>query len=518
MICSFLRCILQVSSTSLWTSFLQLIPFVCLCFLIGPLLLVPSLHATMPLMRRTLLGPERRNPCTHIKVTRLFDPYGTFKCASCHKHPSLGWLYRCTQDTGGFLPESDFTDKPVLSGGHLGEDIMTYSLGSSIVKTIGEGHYTDDKATKIIKLKEGVRDLILSQIPQDTCTRPTTSSTFCTASSSSSDGDCTFSTIPQSTTFSTTSSTSLDEEIKKAYDWKELQKIWMSEPSVTPPEPRIPFQPVSLPPINPPPHRPITLLSTGPCNFMVCPTCRPTYRERAYPSLDDILSKPTQMPPIWEMQNRRISDAHVLAQIGIPKTIQPRFYAQKNLTIQSTHSLPGIVIEDTEREMDCYNRIHQGYIECPVRENLDTPEMLCSPTFPLEDQLDGFRATESSNKRSSLRQTLRKVLSKARGAEPLSTDSSTATSESGTEAPARRPPRSRASSSLLFHRRCSRSSTLSFLESPGTRVVDTSPLQESMMLMVATNTPLPPTPRVDGFGFSTGYGEPGMGMTANGDN
>src|SRR6201999_4329609 len=95
------------------------------------------------------------------------------------------------------------------------------------------------------------------------------------------------------------------------------------------------------------------------------------------------------------------------------------------------------------------------------------------------DGYPGEEACESPGKRSSIRQTLRKILSRTRGEENTSTDSSA--SPSGSESQIRPRTRARASSSLLFHRRHrSRSSTLSFVETLGARIVDTSPLQESI--------------------------------------
>ena len=452
-------------------------------------------------MRRAVVGPERRNPCTHMTMTRLYDAYGSFKCNICHKHPSLGWLYRCTQDTGGVLPESDFTEKPPIGKERPVQDVTTHSLSSSVIKAIGEGHYTGDQIKKLIQLKEGVRNLVLSP-HQPEYTRPATSSTFSTSSSSSSDGDCTFSTIPQSTTFSTTSSTSLDDEIKQAYDWKELQKIWMSEPSTLPPEPRIQSLPPSLLSVQPLPQRLADVATEKPCSFMTCHTCRPTYRERAYPSLDDILNKPTQMPPVWEVQNRRVSDARIVARMGLPKLDRTRFYAQaNNVALQSSRTIPDIVIDDTDAEVDCYDPSSGEYMAYMAPGRISTPANPSMSIEPKENHSFSAKGANSPSKRSGFRQSIRKVISTVRRDEVPSTDSSTgtSTSESSVDLQIRPQPRSRASSSLLFHRRRSRSSTLSFIETPGARIVDTSLLQESVTLMVATNTPLPPTPRTNGF-------------------
>jgi hypothetical protein len=296
--------------------------------------------------------PEKRHPCTHIAVTRLYDPFGAFTCSICHKHPSLGWLYRCTQDFGGVLPESDFTGRPPLPKNNYSQDANLHTFGKSVSNAIAAGKYTREEVQTLYRQKAEVRAVVNLYSPSLDISRPTTGSTYSTASSSSfSDGDCTMSTLPQSTTFSTNSSTSLDEEIKRAYDWKELQRDWTSDPALTSAEP--PPRPMPTPRLmalkpedllfrkNAP-----VIIDTRPCSFKVCPTCRPTYRERAMQSIDAIVSGAVPMPPSWELENRPVTDARMLANIGLPKLHPIRFYAQKDPTaLRSSRTLPNINIE-----------------------------------------------------------------------------------------------------------------------------------------------------------------------------
>ncbi|OAP62981.1 hypothetical protein AYL99_02208 [Fonsecaea erecta] len=434
----------------------------------------------MPLLRRNVLGPEKRNPCTHMTMTRLYDPYGSFKCSLCHKHPNIGWLYRCTQDTGGFLPESDFTDEPMPPRGRaLGRDVAAQSLSASIVRAMGEGQYTGQEVRKLMEPKEKVKDSLLSQLEPDEH-RPATASTFTTASTVSSDGDRTLSTLPQSTTFSTNSSAELDEEIKAAYDWKELQKVWMSEPSIPPPTPR----PKPATPANALPPAP-RLPYMQACNVKICPTCRPTYRERAYQSLDEVLNAPTQLPPFWELQNRRVSDARLVAGIGLPKVGRSRFYAQTDpAMLQSFHSVPDMMMDHPAAEEEEYQNIRESYVAGDTTERHHPRYDYTGP---------------SSSTRTGFRQTVRKALARARLEDSASTHSSINNSES---AESRAPP----SLPLIFRRRRSRAHISSFAETHGGRIVDTSSLQDSVMLMLATNTPLPHTPTLGGFQFGPGVG------------
>ncbi|KAJ9639099.1 hypothetical protein H2204_004007 [Knufia peltigerae] len=411
-------------------------------------------------------------------MTRLFDPYGSFRCSMCHRHPSIGWLYRCTQDSQGFLPESDFTGTPAYMRRENPMDVAATSLSNPVIKAIGQGQYIDDQVASLLKQKERVKDLVHEQDH-----RPTTSYSATTDASTADSlvTDRTFSTLPQSTTFSTTSSSSLEEEIRAAYDWNELQKVWMSEPTLAPP--------------SSPRPRPAVLAEhqtlnenvrekeseksnetrkgkqkedvTPTCNFMVCPTCRPTYRDRAYWSLDMVLASPVQFPPIWEMENRRISDARTLMGIRTPPAERSSSHLTLSITTESMQSVPIFRIEAVD---DADN----------VQAEPDSAESSSG------QETDAH----SVRKRSGFRQTVRRALARARLEDAASSSNRTDASDSLDQEPLDRP------GSLIFRRRHSRSSTSSFVQRYG-RIVDTSVLQESVTLMLARNTPVPQTPRVE---------------------
>lgn len=50
------------------------------------------------------------------------------------------------------------------------------------------------------------------------------------------------------------------------------------------------------------------------CDFRCCHSCRPSYRDRAFQSLNTLLAMPLHSTPPWELENLRISDARVLAE------------------------------------------------------------------------------------------------------------------------------------------------------------------------------------------------------------
>lgn len=168
-----------------------------------------------------------------------------------------------------------------------------------------------------------------------------------------------------------------------------------------------------------------------------------------------MLNSPVQFPPRWELENRPISDARILAEIVLPDHAGTYSLAEES-SRPSVHSNPDIIV--------------QG------------PEDLTAPQHSAD--------VHSVRKRSGFRQTVRKALARARTEDTLSNapEVTNELPDDNLNPDASRP------ISLIFRRRRSRA-TLSFVQTHG-RVVDTSALQDSVVLMVATNTPLPHTPTV----------------------
>ena len=384
---------------------------------------------------------ERSSGCTHIRMTRLWDKYGAYKCSICDKHPSLGWLYRCTQDSNGFLPESDFLDVTHRDKKKIHMDPSLHNLSPSVIKAIGRGEYTDDQVNLLVRQKENVR---LSIIGQET--RPTTATTNSSVDTNNS------SNLPQSTTFSSTTSanSSLDEELRAAYDWAELQKVWLSEPAHPPGQrPAIEIErEEALQAIDPP--------DVTPCSFKICANCRPTYRERATQSIAAVLNNPV-WPPNWELDNRPVSDGRLLSRISLPK-FTTRFYAQS-----------------TRSEID-------------TNSSVSSAELI--PSDEKEEDLAMEEAVDHSfRRRSGFRETVRNALKRALPEQQPLHEPTKGTSVNGSveESPS---PFSR---SMLFLRRKSKPAA-DFTE-PRSSVVGNRSLQDSLMLMLASNTPLPQGPR-----------------------
>lgn len=233
---------------------------------------------------------DRHMGCTHILMTRLYDEYGCERCSLCHKRPQLGWLYRCTQDWGGVLPASDFFN--VQGHQKHSQDARLYSLSPSHTKGIADGHYTDQQVQILIQQKKHVRQSILGRHPSLSVTSTQSS----------------LSSFTPSTTFSTICSSHSETDPEIFTD--QLCR-----------QPLTPIKEVRDDNID----APYSLLADNlaaaeqgpsPCDFRVCQACRPTYRDRAWASLGTILNEHITVPHVYEFENRRLSDANLVKNIG----------------------------------------------------------------------------------------------------------------------------------------------------------------------------------------------------------
>jgi hypothetical protein len=76
--------------------------------------------------------------------------------------------------------------------------------------------------------------------------------------------------------------------------------------------------------LNPPPQIPATKMFPV-CNFRACVNCRPTWRDRAWASIEDTMVPFPPFPPKHEIQNRRLSKASVVAKLGTRQPYPPRY-------------------------------------------------------------------------------------------------------------------------------------------------------------------------------------------------
>ncbi|RMD44925.1 hypothetical protein DV735_g81, partial [Chaetothyriales sp. CBS 134920] len=320
-------------------------------------------HPLPPLPKKAQAqqGDARQLGCTHQKMTRLYDQYGATPCSVCHRDPDFGWLYRCTQDTDGSLPRSDFSDeapvKAITSPSSAGGMYLSPAALEAI--SSGQGNHEQDlEAVQQNDNEDHTRPTTRSSATEESITFSSIpqSTTFSTTATEES---ITFSSIPQSTTFSTTAtSANFDEDAD--HDWEEdgSRLVRGHEERAE--------HPVSV------------------CGFRICHACRPTYRDRAMQSIASVLNNP-KVAPHWELDNRRVSDARVLRTIGLPK---PQPFNTETVQIPViSHAGPEQELEDQKQETINNNCSHSHtgfhemhYDQLCYHDNQTRPETL-EPQF-----------------------------------------------------------------------------------------------------------------------------------------
>lgn len=230
-----------------------------------------------------------KGSCTHSTLTRLYDAFDCNQCSLCHRRPSLGWLYRCTQDFDGFLPASDFSE--VVDPVRTDYDVQLFTLSHSVSEAANAGHYTDEQLRRLWQQKGEVRKSIQH-------TRPMTAGSDTTSNSSS----CS---LPASTTTSTLRSSACDSEpdfcseLSARHPLHAIQESHDNISDIVEPQTmsivRLPFTPL--------------------CDFKVCHTCRPIYRDRAWLSLNAVVNGALGIPPRHEFDNRRVAAVNVVRNI-----------------------------------------------------------------------------------------------------------------------------------------------------------------------------------------------------------
>ncbi|KAL2011352.1 hypothetical protein VTN00DRAFT_4070 [Thermoascus crustaceus] len=217
--------------------------------------------------------------CTHTTMTRQFDTEKDQTCDICHRKPFLGWLYVCTEDHGGFLPNDDdlLSSAESYQSRHP-EATDQISLSPWISKAIERGHYTAQEIELLRLQKAKVRDAVAA------ARNPTPASTPSRLSD--------FSSIPEgpddeawTETVEDINDNSGDLDVED--DEADTAALPISDP---------------LPP---------------PCRLKCCHSCRPASRERSWASLNEICSEPSvKSPPAWDVLNRRVSDVHLIRKLG----------------------------------------------------------------------------------------------------------------------------------------------------------------------------------------------------------
>jgi hypothetical protein len=304
-------------------------------------------------------------------MTKIWDPYGALKCSRCNRPASDGFLWRCTTETNGNLPSSDFSNFPAdhtittfipssttmsQSYENLDQDVRAFieqgdytieekntlpELKPWMLRAIADGQYTHDHVKLFTEQKNNVPRTIRTQLgvqerpdTSSSSLRPDTSSTIAGSDNSQN----TAITIANQPLVQAT-----DEAIDQYY-WSEAHRAWHSSTHRLrqqhdlrlPPPVRnlLRFDPVSGPPdaqvraqVNLPAPGPVTsqpapstvTVRMPCCDYQACSRCRSLSQTRGMPSIDQVLADADagMMPPLEELMNRPIADARVVAVLGL---------------------------------------------------------------------------------------------------------------------------------------------------------------------------------------------------------
>ena len=350
-----------------------------------------------PLPPPALAMPARKksnggSACTHMHMTRIYDEYGALTCNHCTQHSKFPWLYRCTQDSNGFLPEGDFKDvePPAVNPDPQADDRLQ-KPSQHVLDSIMKGEYTPEQANLLVTQKEGVRAAVLGAL---TVTRPTTASTSTSGRTSVFTEH-----LSESTTFSTNTTTPLDEELRQAYDWQELQKAWQAEPS---PALSRRSRNVSRVNLSKAPPRSDNFIPTAPyheshCEHLICAACKPILCERAYQSIDDVVNDP-RVPPLWELNNRPISDARVVRNIQRP--VSERYYGNL-FDSEKSSQRPGSDLALSETDSISFTNRVPDLREHLVREGINVDLLHQERTNRQDNKLDPGLGEQNSGDNGS---------------------------------------------------------------------------------------------------------------------
>ena len=255
---------------------------------------LPSVHRCQHHFR----SHHHQAACTHISVTRLFGSCVT--CQVCRRNPKIGWVYACTQDHEGDLPETGLfapctSPEPKIP---ISEEPASTMLSPWIQKAIDEGHYTEKEIEILKAQKLAVRDAIAKAeealLKSSITAQPSQKSPFASP-------------IDLSQT---------KEPPAQAFEGNDQQ---------------IPRTPIR-----------VALV----CHARICHACRTTFHERSTTPLNNMLKSTPREIPEWELKNRRISDVDLVKELG------GRRLRRVNRTITDIRSSdsPDVILYDDEEE------------------------------------------------------------------------------------------------------------------------------------------------------------------------
>lgn len=274
----------------------------------------------------------RRAACTHISMERL---YGLHQCSICLMPSPMGWVYCCVQDERNSSPKEEFpmtivndhveetvnqkprltpstnqeTTRERLRSDDSREPAIPVPLSPWIEKAILQGHYTQYQVSMMRAQRQKAIDAVVAaerhvmEHPEHSADLPTSPII------SSHHGASIFhSDTPKS---------------------EVIEQQGPQDRRIEPPE-----KPRMFPR----------------CHFHACQTCRPTFRDRAWTSIEDAFAQCESDPFIdFENDQRPLMSKTAMSQIGLrvyqspspfPHTLRRPGFHRFNALRLSTRSLP----------------------------------------------------------------------------------------------------------------------------------------------------------------------------------
>lgn len=301
---------------------------------------------------------SRRAACTHLTMIRL---YGNHNCLNCNRPSDIGFVYRCSQDYGGELPmtsdslETIFdiqTDEEAKATEQ--EKMEPTKLKPWMEKAIQDGHYTDEEICIIIAQKQKVRDTIAAaekafeeyQLPAPNREPINSEPEGCHTSMSSAES---------------ATSPSIDASLHLPF--AVINEVQCSPD--TPPDKK--SQPSNrtlldaIPPVPSIPGLQVTLRMLPKCSYMCCQRCRPTFQDRCFLHLDDILHRAGPVPNInFATDNRPLADPAVVRKMGLyrPKAKRTRTFAVNGIyqDKEDNYTAVGSPLKRMQYSLDGYSK------------------------------------------------------------------------------------------------------------------------------------------------------------------
>ena len=226
---------------------------------------------TVKQARQMPFGQVRRPQCTHMIVTRVYDER---TCFMCGKVPQLGWLYICRQDSELQQDCADPDEDLHVSNESSYFEVQaavaeSLGIGASVIEGMRSGDYTIDQIDKLIEQKRHVLAVIRhEENPAGTDTPEMQ------LQRTKSTRQCTLEGVISSV------GTSVVPIVPPLSDLRRKTKPGKTDTSDMSRDatPKVKQQP---------------------CNFQVCHTCRPFFKDRLYQSFEQVLSGCE--PPVTEL-------------------------------------------------------------------------------------------------------------------------------------------------------------------------------------------------------------------------